>query len=837
MPWPLEKEGVLEFVEGIDLVIVVEEKRSLIESQIKEILFDNKIHLMVIGKKDEKGEPLFLSSGALDTNQIAVVIGDRILNIKNNTKFEKRLLKIKSRLDPLKLNKNILKRRPYFCSGCPHNRSTIVPDGSIAMAGIGCHYMAQWMDRETTGYTHMGAEGANWIGQAPFSNRKHIFQNIGDGTYFHSGIMAIRAAVSAKINITYKILFNDAVAMTGGQGFDGPLTVKTLSEQVLAEGVKIVNIVSDDPNLILKKYEFPIGVSVYDRKELDSVQRKMREVEGVSVLIYVQVCAAEKRRRIKRGIINDSKRRIFINDEVCEGCGDCGLKSNCVSILPFETEFGRKRFIDQSSCNKDFSCVDGLCPSFVSVIGGTIKTSKSFFKVSDNWLKLPEPKTIDIVGTYNIVLSGVGGTGILTIAALLGMAAHIEKKGVGIIDMIGLAQKGGAVISHLRIGNNPNDIFSPRIASQGADLFLGFDLLVAGSDNALSLIKPHHTKIIVNSYELFTGDFTKNSDLIFPSFDIKKKFSNLAGENQTEFIDATQIASSIVGDSIVTNIFLLGYAFQKGYIPLKSISIEKSIEINGVAVEENKLAFLWGRRSAFDFDKVNNLLSSNQNDSFRSNNFFDLDQIIQNRSDILKSYQDKKYAERYLKLVERVSNIEKIKVPGSQELTKAVSQNYFKLLAYKDEYEVSRLYSNGDFLKKINKFFDGDFKIVFHLAPPLFSRRDLKTGEPIKTNYGKWLLSIMRLLSKLKFLRGTIFDPFGKTTERIMERQLIKDYENTVEKLLKNLFKKNHKVAIDIAKIPEQIRGFDVVKLRSVKSAKVLEKELLVEFNKTSRVL
>ena len=571
MPWPLEKQGVIEFARGLDLIIVVEEKRALIETQIKEFLYDTAHKSRVIGKNDENGATLFSAVGALDPNYIASSIGKRILNLKSNTTLKKRLLEIESRLVFLSPSKNSLIRSPYFCSGCPHNTSTVVPEGSIAMAGIGCHYMAQWMNRETIGYTHMGAEGANWIGQAPFSKRKHIFQNIGDGTFFHSGIMAIRASVSAKVNITYKILFNEAVAMTGGQGFDGPMTVKSVVQQVLAEGVKQVTIVSDDPKKIYEDSGIPQNIKIFDRKDLDLVQREMREIEGVSVIIYVQICAAEKRRRIKRGAMIESARRIFINEQVCEGCGDCGVKSNCVSILPLETPFGRKRIIDQSACNKDYSCVDGLCPSFVSVIGGKIRTNKTNFIQNYEMTFLPDPKTFEINDTYNIVLAGVGGTGILTIGALLGMAAHIEKKGVSILDMIGLAQKGGAVLSHLRIGNSPNDIFSPRIASQGADLVLGFDLLVAGSDKTLSIIRPGHTKLVVNSYEMFTGDFTQNADILFPSPKIKQTIQELAGKDRVEFVDASRMATELIGDSISTNIFMLGFAFQKNLIPLNIV--------------------------------------------------------------------------------------------------------------------------------------------------------------------------------------------------------------------------------------------------------------------------
>ncbi len=830
MPWPLELEGILEFAEGLDLIIVVEEKRALIEPQIKEMLYDASQRPQVIGKLDETGEALFRTAGALDPNHIAATIGRRILNFRGDADLKNHLHEMESRLDSSLLPQESMVRLPYFCSGCPHNTSTVVPEGSIAMAGIGCHYMVQWMDRNTLGFTHMGAEGANWVGQSPFSTRKHIFQNIGDGTYFHSGIMAIRAAVSSGINITYKILYNDAVAMTGGQGFDGPMSVQSIIQQMFAEGAKQVTVVSDDPDKFTQSSGIPPNVKVYDRKELDFVQREMREIEGVTVLIYEQVCAAEKRRRRKRGMIPDPPRRIFINDDVCEGCGDCGVKSNCVSVLPLETQFGRKRVIDQSACNKDYSCVNGLCPSFVSVVGGKMRKNSPSVNTNGTWSSLPDPVLPQINGTYNIVLTGVGGTGLVTVGALLGMAAHIENRGVGILDMIGLAQKGGAVLSHLRIGNSPEDIHSPRIASQGADLVIGGDLVVTGGQKTLSVIKSGHTKLVVNSYELITGDFTKNADMLFPSLKIKQSIQQFAGSDHTEFLDASRLATALIGDTIATNIFMLGFTYQRGLIPLEQSSIEKAMEINGLSVEGNKLAFLWGRRTAHDGKRVSELTSSIVAGFGLKDPPEGLDELIQHRADVLRDYQNKSYVQRYLHLVERVRTLEIDRVPGSTEFTEAVASYYFKLLAYKDEYEVARLYTNGDFMHKIKGRFEGDYKLKLHLAPPLFSRRDAHSGEPVKTAYGAWILSAMNLLARFKFLRGTAFDPFGKTAERKMERRLIEEYEQTIEELLRGLSKKNHALAVEIARIPEQIRGYDLVKQKHVESAKSQKNELLNEF-------
>ena len=836
MPWPLEPEGILEFAEGLDLIIVVEEKRALIEPQIKEFLYDVSRRPKVIGKIDESGESLFRPAGALDANHIAATIARRILTFRTDEKLKKRLQEMEIRMDSSLLPQESMVRLPYFCSGCPHNTSTVVPEGSIAMAGIGCHYMVQWMDRNTIGFTQMGAEGANWVGQAPFSTRKHIFQNIGDGTYFHSGTMAIRAAVSSGINITYKILFNDAVAMTGGQGFDGPMTVQSIIQQMYAEGAKRVDVVSDEPEKFTQSSGIPTNVKVYDRKDLDILQRELREIEGVTVLIYEQVCAAEKRRRRKRGLIPDPPRRIYINDDVCEGCGDCGLKSNCVAVLPLETQFGRKRMIDQSACNKDYSCVNGLCPSFVSVIGGKMRKNAPSANMDVEWTSLPEPKLPVIKGTYNIVLTGVGGTGIVTIGALLGMAAHLEKKGIGILDMIGLAQKGGAVLSHLRIGKSPEDIHSPRIASQGADLVIGGDLVVTGGHKSLSVIKSGHTKLVINSYEMITGDFTKNADMLFPSLKIKQAIQQTAGTDNTEFLDASRLATALIGDTIATNMFMLGFAFQRGLIPLERSSIEQAIEINGMSVESNKQSFLWGRRTAHDGKRVWEMTASIAEDFLLEEPPEGLDELIQHRADVLTAYQNKAYAKHYLQLVERVRTIETDRLPGSLSLTEAVARYYFKLLAYKDEYEVARLYTNGDFMKKIRGRFEGDFRLKLHLAPPLFSHRDSHTGEPIKSAFSSWIFPVLKMLSRFKFLRGTAFDLFGKTKERRMERQLIQEYEQTIKELLLGLTKKNHNIALEIAKIPEQIRGYDMVKQRHFETAKSNEKKLLAKFRDSAKI-
>jgi indolepyruvate ferredoxin oxidoreductase len=700
-----------------------------------------------------------------------------------------------------------------------------------AYAGIGCHYMVQWMDRSTLGFTQMGAEGANWIGEAPFSKCSHVFQNLGDGTYNHSGYMAIRGAIASGVNITYKILFNDAVAMTGGQKNDGGLSVPQVARQVAAEGAKRVAVVTDEPWKYPSDTRWPRGITIHHRDDLMQVQTDLAAVPGCTVLIYDQTCAAEKRRRRKRKAYPDPERRVIINELVCEGCGDCGVQSNCVSVQPLETEFGRKRTIDQSSCNKDFSCVKGFCPSFVTVEGARLKRGKSV-TLPENLPALPEPRLPAIEQTYGVIVTGVGGTGIVTVGAILGMAAHLEGKGVGIIDMAGLAQKGGAVFSHIRFAKRPEDIHAIRLSARGADLVLGGDIVVAGNKKVLAAVKPGKTEMVVNLSEVLPGEFTRNPEFSLPSERLKRAISAAAGRERSHFVDASRIATALLGQSIGANLFILGYAYQIGAMPLSAEAIEKAIDMNGEAVAMNVAAFNWGRRAAVDPAAIDALIAPAPNevnsDRQLSQSF---DEMVARRVEYLTAYQDAAYAARYRRWVEEVKTVEALKAPGQCGLADAVGRYLFKLMAYKDEYEVARLYADPAFLKQVNNTFDGEhLSLRFHLAPPLLARRDKRTGLPRKMTFGPWWLGGFKLLARLKFLRGTPFDPFGHTRERHIERQLVADYEALLVQLIAKLTPENYAIAVGLAAIPEKIRGYGHVKMQHLTAAKADEAALLEQF-------
>ena len=830
-PWPISRRELAEFAQGLDLIIVVEEKRSLIEVQVREELYGSANQPVCIGKRDEQGSWLFPVKGALDSNDVAICIGERLLKYHRNDDIAGRLARIKELQRIAAETRDIAQRIPYFCSGCPHNSSTVVPEGMRAYAGIGCHFMAQWMDRSTLGYTQMGGEGANWVGEAPFSTRAHVFQNLGDGTYNHSGYLAIRAAIAADTNITYKILFNDAVAMTGGQANDGGLTVPQVARQVAAEGAKRVVVVTDEPDKYASDTAWPPGLTVHHRDDLIEVQKELAAVPGVTVMIYDQTCAAEKRRRRKRHTYPDPDKRVIINELVCEGCGDCGVKSNCVSVQPLETEWGRKRTIDQSSCNKDFSCVKGFCPSFVTVHGAKLKKGKGVAADHDLPI-LPDPQLPAIEQTYNIIVTGVGGTGIVTIGGILGMAAHLEGRGVGVLDMAGLAQKGGAVFSYVRFAKKPDDIHAIRVAAGRADLILGGDIVVTGARKVLAAAKHGATTMVVNTAEFLPGDFTRNADFSLPTEKLKRTITADAGRERTHFIDATRLATALFGQSLGANMFLVGYAYQLGAIPLSSAAIERAIELNGEAVAMNKAAFHWGRRAAVDRAQVEALArpaAAPSSDALQLSQ--SLDEVIARRVAYLTNYQDAAYAERYRSLVEKARAAEAVRTPGNSGLTDAVARYLFKLMAYKDEYEVARLYTDGSFLAQIAETFDGDkLRFEFHLAPPLLARRDRTTGLPRKMSFGPWLLPAFRLLAKLKFLRGTAFDPFGRTQERRTERQLVEDYRAMLNKVLDGLTADNHQIAVALAAIPEKIRGFGHVKQRHLAAAKADEAALFEQF-------
>ncbi|MBF9234742.1 indolepyruvate ferredoxin oxidoreductase family protein [Microvirga alba] len=832
-PWPLSQRELLAFAEGLDKIIVVEEKRSLIEVQLREELYGTANQPLCIGKKDESGNWLFPVKGALDPNDIAIVIGERLLNYHNNEDLRGRVGRLRHAQEVLAATSDVANRVPHFCSGCPHNTSTKVPDGMRAYAGIGCHYMVQWMDRSTDGFTQMGGEGANWIGEAPFSTRGHVFQNLGDGTYNHSGVLALRWAVDTKTNITYKILFNDAVAMTGGQPHEGGLKVDMIARQVREEGVERIALVSDEPDKYPKSTRWPSGITFHHRDDLEAVQRELAAIPGVTVMIYDQTCAAEKRRRRKRGTFPEPDKRVIINDLVCEACGDCSVQSNCVAVQPLETEFGRKRQIDQSNCNKDFSCVKGFCPSFVSVHGAKIKKAVPETASTDGMVfkPLPDPVIPAIDRTFNVIVTGVGGTGVVTIGAILGMAAHLEGKGLGMIDMAGLAQKGGAVYSHVRLANTQDDIHAIRVTAGAAHLVLGCDLVVTGTKKVLASVKEGQTALVVNTAEVMPGEFTRNADFSLPTERLKRAIKTAAGEDGVAFVDATAIATALLGNAIAANMFTLGYAYQTGHVPLRAAAIEKAIELNGEAVKMNLAAFTWGRRAAAEPEVIATFMRDLKSSTEELKISDSLDEVIARRVGFLEGYQNKAYGKRYRTLVERVRQAETKVAPSSTALTDAVARSLFKLMAYKDEYEVARLYTDGHFERQVAATFEGEnLRYEFHLAPPLLARKDPVTGLPRKMSFGPWMMKAFKVLAALKGLRGTPLDAFGYTHERKTERQLIRDYVVLIEEIVNHLTPANHATAVGLANVPQKIRGFGHIKERNLKTAKAEEAQLLTRF-------
>ncbi|MES2297159.1 MAG: indolepyruvate ferredoxin oxidoreductase family protein [Pseudomonadota bacterium] len=839
MPWPLEPDGVREFAQGLEEILVVEEKRQMVEYQLKEQLYNwrDDVRPHIVGKFDDKGEwvaPrgewLLTSKADFSVSQVARVIASRISRLITD---EKTCEQIRERLAFLDAKDAVLKKaintpfRPaFYCSGCPHNTSTKVPEGSFALAGIGCHVMATAIYPEMNKLTtHMGGEGAPWIGQAAFSQVPHVFQNLGDGTYFHSGYLAIRAAVAAKVNMTYKILYNDAVAMTGGQPVDGITSVPMIAQQMAAEGIVRIALVTEDLSRYADRSNLPAVVTLHDRKEMDAIQRELRELKGVSVIIYDQTCAAEKRRRRKKGEFPDPAKRMVINEAVCEGCGDCGIQSNCVSILPKETEFGRKRTIDQSSCNKDYSCVKGFCPSFVTVEGGTLKKSKTGVakKDGDDYGSLPEPVLPGCDAPYNILINGIGGTGVITVGALMGMAAHLEGKGASVLDMTGMSQKNGSVTSHVKLAKSPSHLRAQRIATGEADLILGCDMLTAGAQDAISKMRPGRTMAVINLHEQPPGTFAQNADWQYPVAEVRALIEESVGAGAAEFIDATKLATALMGDSIAANLFMLGYAWQKGRIPLTEAALLRAIELNGVGVASNKQSFLWGRRAALDIKRVERVATPTQAIVVQMPQ--SLDSAVKKRVEFLSAYQDSAYAKVYADLVGRVRAAETAQGLGNK-LSTAVAKYYFKLMAYKDEYEVARLYTDGRFVEQLQAQFEGDFSLKFNLAPPLFAKKDGK-GHLVKAKFGSWMWHAFKLLAKLKGLRGGAFDIFGYTEERKMERALIVEYREMIELLLGSLTAESVGVAVELASLPEQVRGFGHVKEKAVARMRTEKARLL----------
>jgi indolepyruvate ferredoxin oxidoreductase len=813
--WPLEPQRLRDWAHGLDLVIVVEEKRAVVETQLKEVLYGTPHQPRVIGWKDEAGKVLFSVKKGLDPVTIARGIGGQLTKEGCATESMRHAM---SALDEASRSDNApdaATRTPWFCAGCPHNSSTRLPEGARAYAGIGCHYMVQWMDRSTLGYTHMGGEGANWIGEAPFSKRRHVFQNLGDGTYNHSGIQSIRAAIGAGVNITFKILYNDAVAMTGGQRHDSDLTADRIAKELLGMGVRRVVAVVDEKEM--GWVEFPAEVPVFPRADLMKAQRELQETEGVTALIYVQTCAAEKRRRRKRGKFPNPNERVYINTAVCEGCGDCGVQSNCVAILPKETPFGRKREIDQSACNKDFSCLKGFCPSFVTVDGAEPKKKAAAeFRVP----ALPDPAVPAIDGTYNVLVTGVGGTGVVTVGALISMAAHLEGKGAAEMQMAGLAQKGGAVSIHCRVAPRPEDISAVRISVGEADAVIGGDLVVTAGKKVLDLMRRGRTRVLCNAHEIVTGEFTRNAEFKLPTDTMRLTLERRVGAEAVRMIEANGLAEEMLGDSIFSNVMLMGAAWQAGMIPLSREAILKAIELNGAGVEGNKAAFEIGRWAIAEPESLEKYLTP------PADVVETLPRKIALREESLTGYQSARYARRYRALVDRAMAAEK--AAGGEGFAEAVAEGYYKLMAYKDEYEVARLHVEH-LERELSEAFDGVQKIHFHMAPPILGRKDSE-GRPVKTKFGPWMFRVLKVLARLRGLRATPLDPFGYSAERRDERRAIRDYERLVDELIRGLTREKLGLAAEIARLPLKVRGFGHVKRRNAEAVAQEEAALVARF-------
>jgi indolepyruvate ferredoxin oxidoreductase len=845
--WPLEATIARDFAQGLKEILVVEEKRQMIEYQLKEQLYNwrSDVRPTVLGKFDETegdrsgGEWADPNPGAnwllrpkadLTPAIIAKAVAKRLKKLGVPADIARRMDERLSVIEAKERSLSEIKkdsgaqvgdRTPWFCSGCPHNTSTKVPEGSRAVAGIGCHYMVNWMDRSTSTFTQMGGEGVPWVGQAPFTTDKHIFANLGDGTYYHSGVLAIRQSLAAGVNITYKILFNGAVAMTGGQPVDGQIDVSGITRELEAEGVKRILVVSDEPEKYNAGIRLAQGTTVHHRDQLDALQRELREVPGVTVIVYDQTCATEKRRRRKRGTMAQSPRRIVVNETVCEGCGDCSVQSNCLSVEPVETEFGRKRRINQNTCNQDFSCANGFCPSFVSVEGKLKKPAKT----STQGAALPDlplPTLPRSDTAWGIVVAGIGGTGVITIGQLLGMAAHIEGKGVVTQDAAGLAQKGGATWSHIQIAETPEAILTTKVDAAKADVVIGCEAITTANPATLAVMREGRTYVALNTHGSPTASFVGNPDWQFPGGQCEAAIAHAVGKDLLGAFDADRVATQLLGDSIFTNPLMLGYAWQKGRVPVGHEALMRAMELNGVQVDKNKQAFEWGRRCAHDLASVQALFKAAQVIEFVKKP--SVDELVARRADFLTGYQDAAYAAQYKALVEKVRAAEK--PLGSTRLADAVARNLFKLMAYKDEYEVARLHADPAFQAKLAAQFEDGYKLKFHLAPPLLAKKNEK-GELVKQTYGGWMKPVFGILAKFKGLRGTPLDVFGYTEERRTERALIAEYRALVDELLATLSADRLADAVALAALPEEIRGYGHVKERHLKAVRLKWEKLL----------
>lgn len=826
--WPIERHGVLDFVHGKREILVVEEKRGIIESQIKEAMSepDHPGEVLITGKQDEAGEPLIPYVGELSPSLLARFIVARFTRLFDIDLTEPLSAIAESGVavkDP-----GGVRRLPYFCSGCPHNSSTKVPEGSKALAGIGCHFMASWMGRDTESLIQMGGEGVNWASKSIFTGKGHIFQNLGEGTYFHSGSMAIRQSIAAGANITYKILFNDAVAMTGGQPVDGQITVPAIAQQVSAEGVKKVVVISDEP----EKYrghesQFPSDVTFHHRDELDDIQRMLRDIPGVTVLIYDQTCAAEKRRRRKRGQFPDPAKRVMINHHVCEACGDCSVQSNCLSIVPRKTELGVKRQVDQSSCNKDYSCVNGFCPSFVTIEGGELRKpeAKGTAQLDAKLEHLSTPEFKPLANGYDLLVSGVGGTGVVTVGALITMAAHLEGKGASVLDFMGFAQKGGAVLSYIRLSEQPSALNQVRIDHGRADALIACDMVVASSAKALDVLRHNHTQAVINEAEMATADHVLYRDADIESGKRIDLITEAVGSAQCDHFNANELALSLLGDTVFSNVMMLGYAWQKGLVPVSLAALERAIELNRVAVEKNLNAFKWGRLLAEDPKAAQFALTPSEPVKLIAT----LDQQIDRFADYLTQYQDAAYADQYRALVASVRAKEQQLTPASDTLSRTVAKQLFRLMAYKDEYEVARLYTETDFLKEVEATFTGDYQIHFNLAPPLLNKTQ-RNGRPKKRQFGPWMLKSLRMLAKMRKVRHTVLDPFRFSADRRLDRQLLESYKRDITTWVAELNSHNLATAIEIARLPEEVRGFGSVRDAAAEQAEQQREVLFVQF-------
>lgn len=834
MPYPLEPSGIMALAEGMQELLVLEERREIIEQQLKTILYYQSAteRVRVVGKIDEHGNHFLPTSATLSVSVAVRAIAERLLQLPltgaAQTQLKERLAVLNAGLQKQLTHSAPIERKPWFCSGCPHNTSTRVPEGSKALAGIGCHYMVLWMDRNTETFTHMGAEGVPWTGIANYVEDDHRFVNIGDGTYFHSGLLAIRAAVASGVNITYKVLYNDAVAMTGGQAIDGGLTAEQITFQLKAEGVWPVHIVSDEPEQFNVSAVAP-GVQIHHRDSLDGVMRELRDLKGCNAIVYVQTCAAEKRRRRRRGSMVDPDKRVVINADVCEGCGDCSVQSNCVSVEPLETPLGRKRRINQSSCNKDFSCINGFCPSFVTVTGAQLKKREAIKLAGVDKLVAPQiPAMSD--QSWNVLVTGIGGTGVLTIGSLLGMAAHIDGHAAMVLDMTGLAQKGGAVISHVRLAVSPDKVTSAHIVPQGCDLLIAADAVVASSKQSAELLNRSRTHALVNTGTAPVADFVLHRDLDFGN---DKVAASIAAQvlGSDHFHAFNRVAETLTGNAISTNILMLGYAWQQGLLPLSEQALREAITLNGVAVSTNLNAFDCGRLLCANPAYVLSLLNSNGNNEEEPSSREDMSlaELIEHRSTHLLNYQGKSLVKKYRSQINGLKTVVHAQ-SLNEELVSVLAHNYARVLSYKDEYEVARLFSMPSFQQQLNEQFEGDFKLTFNLAPPLLSGT-APNGRPKKRTFGPWVQKLFAVLQHGKRVRGTPLDVFGYTRERRSERRFLKQYEQDVARIISELNADNADIALQILALPDEVRGFGPVKHAAMATAQARRKTLWQEFD------